>query len=96
MDKSIKRETDQSEEVRFFRVGDRVSVVNGQWFVTTREGEEGPFHSRAQAEQALARLVAGWQAARAFAEERSQRRESAVNATNKVDVTIWDRQIGIS
>jgi hypothetical protein len=53
------RKTDSSD-ARFFRMGDRISVVNGEWFVTLREGEEGPFGCREEAERRLRWLLEGW------------------------------------
>lgn len=41
----------------FFRSGDRVFSLNGQWYFQTREHDHGPFPSRTLAEQDLARYV---------------------------------------
>lgn len=44
------RKSDGEESKTFFQM-DRFVQMNGQWFYTTREGEErGPFDSRADAE----------------------------------------------
>jgi hypothetical protein len=44
------RKEDGDSEKRFFQV-DRFYQTNGEWFYTTREGEEkGPFESKDEAE----------------------------------------------
>ena len=44
------RKTDGEDDKKYFQM-DRFVQMNGQWFYTTREGEEkGPFDSRADAE----------------------------------------------
>lgn len=40
-----------------FREQDRVFVVNGQWWFTTREGEQGPYDSREAAAQDVHRYA---------------------------------------
>ena len=47
------RKEDSEEAKRYFQV-DRFVLQNGEWFYTTREGEErGPFESKKEAEADL-------------------------------------------
>ena len=41
----------------FFRSGDRVFSLNGQWYFQTREHDHGPFANRTTAELELERYV---------------------------------------
>jgi len=43
---------------RYFRSNKRVFVMNGQWFFSTREGEQGPFRTAKKAEEELERFKA--------------------------------------
>jgi hypothetical protein len=47
---------DDKNQRTYFR-SQRIFCTNGQWYFATREGEHGPFGSRARAEAALARFV---------------------------------------
>ena len=47
---------DDVEEKTYFR-SDRLFCSNGQWFITTREGAQGPYGKRDQAEAALKRFI---------------------------------------
>ena len=47
---------DDVEEKTYFR-SDRLFCSNGQWFFTTREGAQGPYGKRDQAETALKRFI---------------------------------------
>jgi hypothetical protein len=52
------RRTDRENTSRnYFRTGDRVFSLNGQWFFATREGEVGPFRSREAAVKEASRYV---------------------------------------
>ena len=52
------RRTDPECTTRsYFRSQDRLFVMNGQWFYTTREGEVGPFRSRETALKEVQRYV---------------------------------------
>lgn len=51
------RDDDLEDEKMHFQM-DRFTCQNGEWFYTTREGEEcGPFESKAEAEGELAAYV---------------------------------------
>ena len=52
------RKSDEQEERHYFRMGDRFFRVENQWFYTTREGNEGPFNAREEAEAHLRTFVA--------------------------------------
>lgn len=52
------RRTDPKDTSRsFFRTGNRIISLNGQWFFATREGEVGPFRSREVAMREATRYV---------------------------------------
>ncbi len=51
------RATDPKDKT-FFRSGDRVFALNGQWYFQTREHDHGPFANRTTAELELGRYVA--------------------------------------
>jgi len=52
------RKTDPKDTSRhFFRTGNRVFSLNGQWFFAAREGEIGPFRSREVAMKEATRYV---------------------------------------
>ena len=52
------RRTDPENTTRsFFRSKERIFVLNGQWYYTTREGECGPFPGRETALQEVNRFV---------------------------------------
>ena len=51
------RENDENSKIRHFRTGHRYFCQNGRWWFSTREGEEGPYNSREQAEAALKRYI---------------------------------------
>lgn len=47
---------DDTEDKTYFR-SHRLFCSNGQWFITTREGAQGPYGNRDQAEIALRRFI---------------------------------------
>lgn len=52
------RRTDSKGSTRsYFRSAERIFTLNGKWFFGTREGEIGPFESRAEALSEVARFV---------------------------------------
>ncbi len=52
------RRTDPKDTRRsFFRTGNRIFSLNGQWFFATREGEVGPWRSREVATREATRYV---------------------------------------
>lgn len=51
------REEDEKTNVRHFRMAHRYFCENGQWWFSTREGEEGPYPSREAAEAGMQRYV---------------------------------------
>ncbi len=90
------RKTDEQEERHYFRMGDRFFRVENQWFYTTREGNEGPFGSREQAEAHLRTFVAMQEltdehgANVVFAKKKAE--AEAGERKLELDTTIWDRQ----
>ncbi len=47
---------DDKKERTYFR-SERLVSMNGQWYFSTREGEQGPFASKGAAQRALARFI---------------------------------------
>ncbi|MGK0260569.1 MAG: hypothetical protein ACI96M_004021, partial [Candidatus Azotimanducaceae bacterium] len=47
------RKADDNSTSQRFRAGTRFFCVNAQWFYTLREGDEGPFRSKQDAERHL-------------------------------------------
>ncbi len=87
---SDRRESDEgSENLKYFRAQDRVARVDDQYWFSTREGEEGPFATRTEAETALR----GYIASKQF--QNSTAAEPPVIERRRGDPTIWDRQIDI-
>ena len=85
------RDSDEQSNVRHFRTGHRYFCENGQWWFSTREGEEGPFATRAAAEAALDRYV---QSIKAMQEYRLKHHEKfAADPERQADPFIWDQQI---
>lgn len=66
------RRNADSSDAHFFRMGDRISVINGEWFVTTREGEEGPYASREGAEGKLLQLMQEWGMALSYEQQQRE------------------------
>ncbi len=79
---------------RYFRTSDRVLSLNGGWYFATREGEIGPFRSRAQAEKEVARFVlekqqlAGFQTKRAGMVARMHKTTEVRNAHRDLDAKV--------
>ena len=50
------RKTDADEKTHF-RSADRIFLVNDSWWFGTREGNNGPFKSRTEAQDALTQFI---------------------------------------
>ena len=85
------RETDENSKIRPFRTGHRYFCQDGKWWFSTREGEEGPYNTREQAEAALARYVEAIKAMRKFQAESAAKYNETPK--KKIDTSLWDRQI---
>ena len=85
------RDSDDNEKIRHFRTGNRFYNQNGSWWFSTREGEEGPFRSREQAEAGMARYVEAIRAMHALKLKHSEKYKT--DDTRQPDLTIWDKQI---
>jgi len=48
---------DDKQDKTYFRSADRVFNLNGRWYFSTREGEQGPFASERQAQFEIARFI---------------------------------------
>lgn len=77
---------------RYFRSSDRFVRSDSTWWFTTREGDQGPYHSREEAELALRRYVDAQQMAEDLREQREQK-QAAQQKRKAPDPTIWQRQI---
>ena len=89
------RESDEKESgARYFRSGHRYFCMDGKWYFSTRESEEGPFSSREAAEAALERYLHSLEMLKKLQsppEEKAQKERDP--DANRGDPTIWDRQI---
>ncbi|XOV84616.1 MAG: DUF6316 family protein [bacterium] len=85
------RESDDNEKIRYFRTGNRFFYQNGSWWFSTREGEEGPFRSREQAEAGMARYVEAIRAMHAYKHKQAQKYKT--DESRRPDPTVWDKQI---
>lgn len=85
------REHDEKSNVSHFRTAHRFFCQDGQWWFSTREGEEGPFNSREHAENARDRYVDSIQMMEKI--QREQEDKKAEAAEKRPDPGIWDRQI---
>ena len=84
------RETDEQSSVSHFRAVERYFCENGQWYFSTREGEEGPFRTREAAEAAMQRYVNSIQAAANYKKEQAEK--YAQDPEKRVDRTIWNQR----
>lgn len=89
------RKSDETAKKHYFRAGDRYFRIEDKWFYTTREGDEGPFASREQAQAHLKMFVA--------MQELTEDKDTNVVVHGKtsvpgekpraqLDTSIWDRQ----
>lgn len=85
------RENDENSSVRHFRTANRFFCQDGQWWFSTREGEEGPFNSREHAEEGMQRYVDSVRVMANLKAEKSA--ELEILPKERGDPTIWDRQI---
>ena len=85
------RDSDEQTNVRYFRTGHRYFCQNGQWWFSTREGEEGPFATRVAAEGALERYVQSIKAMREY--RLKHEAQFAADAERRPDPFIWNQQI---
>ncbi len=83
------RKNDNEKNEIFFRSSDRFVRVDGQWWFTTRDGDQGPFATRENAVLALKRYVDGVEMLNKHQAKVSAGREEAARG----DPTIWARQI---
>ncbi len=85
------REEDEQSNVRHFRMAHRYFCENGQWWFSTREGEEGPYPSREAAETAMQRYVDSINAMKEYKKKHAER--FAKDSEKEVDRSIWNQQI---
>lgn len=85
------------KNIAFFRSSDRFVRIDGQWWFTTREGQEGPFASREAATVAALRFVTAAQALDEISPGSGPTFDTAKNNPRPaLDTTLWDRQIDAS
>ena len=87
------REEDEKTNVRHFRMAHRYFCENGQWWFSTREGEEGPFPSREAAEAGMQRYVDSITAMKEYKKKHDER--FGKDSDKTVDRSIWNQQIDI-
>ena len=74
---------DDQEDKTYFR-SNRLFCSNGQWFFVTREGEQGPYSKRDQAEAALERFIGEKVELRHFQDTR----ETEIDYTNALTTIV--------
>ncbi len=78
------RRTDAKEtKKRYFRAGDRIVNQNGAWYFAAREGDVGPFPSRAVAEREVQRFLLERQHLSSFQRSRQKGVKPVPKATPK-------------
>lgn len=83
------RRTDPKDTTRsYFRSTERVLSLNGQWFYATREGETGPFSTRAEAQSEVDRFVRERKDLEQFQKLRERRAESPINTPRGLGASI--------
>jgi len=55
----MRKKDDVKSKLRYFRAGDRIFKQNEAWYFAAREGDQGPYSSRGQAELEARRFVIG-------------------------------------
>jgi len=85
------RDSDKDEKVRPFRTRNRYFCQDGQWWFSTREGEEGPFMSREAAEHGMQRYVDSAEMMEKFKSEKSVRQAEA--HANRPDPLVWNKSV---
>ena len=88
-EKSDKRRDDVDTKTHF-RTAERFLKINDQWWFAAREGDQGPFPNRDDAERAAAIYAA----TQDIVPEEQERLEQEVKAKKKRrgDPSIWDNQ----
>ena len=87
------REQDEKSTVRHFRTGNRFILQDGEWWFSTREGEEGPFATREAAELGLKQFVETYEMMIKFQTEQPEQHGEKTPSEDRADPSIWDRQI---
>jgi len=73
------RQDDQQKKT-FFRSTDRVFNLNGRWYFSTREGEQGPFATEQKAQYEIARFITEKSDLALFQNHREEKRKNSVSA----------------
>jgi len=73
------RQDDQKTKT-YFRSADRVFNLNGRWYFSTREGEQGPFATEQQAQYEIARFLTEKSDLESFQNHREEKRKNSVSA----------------
>ena len=89
------RDSDEKTNVRHFRTANRYFCQDGQWWFSTREGEEGPFPTREQAELARERFVNAITAMQKYKEEHDALYKNKKEDEKPVDRSIWNNQFDV-
>lgn len=86
------RDTDENPGIRHFRSDSRLFCADGEWWFSTREGEEGPYANREEAELGLERFI---QAQKILKHMITRKVVSPNPRRLQIDTSIWDRQIDL-
>ena len=84
-----KRKTDGDEEVVHFRASSRIFRLNDGWYFSSREGDQGPFQSEAQAQKEVDAYVKTMSAEVEFLKPYGQKEREDPNTD--VDPKVWDQ-----
>ena len=84
------RDTDEKSGVRYFRTASRLFCADGRWWFSTREGEEGPYPNREEAELGLERFI---QAHKIPKHMSTRKVVDPKPGRPQIDTSIWNRQL---
>lgn len=83
------RKGHDSDKDIYFRSSDRFVRVDGKYWFSTRDGDEGPFQTRELAEQALRRYIDTLE----MVEKHKEKVAVTRTKTERGDPKIWDQHI---
>ena len=83
------RDDEQAKQISHFRSSERFVRIDGAWWFSTREGDEGPFATREAARNGLRRYIASQE----MAEKHRKEMEAVKAKTNRGDPTVWNKRM---
>ena len=87
----MRKDDDQERTKSHFRTSERFLRIDGAWWFSTREGDEGPFATREAAREGLRRYIAGQE----MAEKHKKDLEKVRAKTDRGDPTVWNNQYDV-